>query len=161
MLNIGGGELLIIFLVALIVLGPGKLPEAARQAGQVMREFRRISSGFQREMRQAMNDPVGAATKSATKSVEASAKPVEAIAAPADVTEEAELPDIETPAAETSWSGDDPETRQARAESIAASAPATPINPDADPFISKVSDPFASAPSDAGDDDAEGLPSDR
>jgi len=68
MLNIGGGELLIIFLVALIVLGPGKLPDAARQAGQVMREFRRISNGFQREMREAMNDPVAAATKSAAGS---------------------------------------------------------------------------------------------
>ena len=157
MLNIGGGELLIIFLVALIVLGPGKLPDAARQAGQVMREFRRISNGFQREMREAMNDPVAAATKSATKSVEASST----VAAPADVTAEAELPEIETPAAESSWAGDDPDTRQARAESIAAASAATPVNPDADPFTSKVADPF-DAPSDATPDDyAEGLPSDR
>lgn len=63
MLNIGGGELLAILLIALIVLGPDKLPDAARQAGKVMREFRRISSGFQREMRDAMKDPVAAATQ--------------------------------------------------------------------------------------------------
>lgn len=154
MLNIGGGELLIIFLVALIVLGPGKLPDAARQAGQVMREFRRISNGFQREMREAMNDPVAAATKSATTTVEASST----VAAPADVTTEAVLPEIETPSADTSWAGDDPDTRQARAESIAAASAATPINPDADPFNANVAEPLAGS---ASDDDAEGLSSDR
>ena len=61
MLNIGGGELLLILLVALVVLGPDKLPEAARQAGKVMNEFRRMSSGFQTELRNAMKDPVAAA----------------------------------------------------------------------------------------------------
>jgi len=65
MFNIGGGELLIIFLVALVVLGPAKLPEAARQVGKVMGEFRKLSAGFQTEMRQAMNDPVTHAVKKA------------------------------------------------------------------------------------------------
>ena len=31
MLNVGGGELLIILLVALIFLGPSRLPDVARQ----------------------------------------------------------------------------------------------------------------------------------
>ncbi len=44
-------------LVALIVLGPSKLPEAARKVGQAMNEFRRMSSGFQAELRDAL-DPV-------------------------------------------------------------------------------------------------------
>ena len=65
MFNIGGGELLIIFLVALIVLGPTKLPDAARQVGKVMGELRRLSAGFQSEMHQAMADPVGKAIKAA------------------------------------------------------------------------------------------------
>ena len=56
MLNIGGGELLVIMLVALIVLGPTKLPGAAQQAGKFMSELRKLSTGFQREMRDAMND---------------------------------------------------------------------------------------------------------
>jgi Tat protein translocase TatB subunit len=63
MFNVGGGELLVIFLVALIVLGPAKLPEVARQVGGVMREIRRISSGFQDEMRAAMDDPIEAAAR--------------------------------------------------------------------------------------------------
>lgn len=63
MFNVGGGELLVILLLALIVLGPQKLPEVARQAGSMMRELRRVSSGFQDEMRAAMDDPIEAAAR--------------------------------------------------------------------------------------------------
>ncbi len=77
MFNVGGGELLVILLVALIVLGPTKLPDAARQFGRVMNELRRISSGFQREMREALDDPIEAAArdrgKKATQSTAAAA----------------------------------------------------------------------------------------
>ncbi len=52
--NIGGGEILVILLVALIFLGPEKLPEVARQLGKVMGEVRKVKDGFQREMRDAM-----------------------------------------------------------------------------------------------------------
>ncbi|HEX8802551.1 MAG TPA: Sec-independent protein translocase protein TatB [Acidimicrobiales bacterium] len=56
MFNVGGGELLVIFLVALIVLGPQRLPDAARTVGKVVGEVRKISSGFQRELRDAFDD---------------------------------------------------------------------------------------------------------
>jgi Tat protein translocase TatB subunit len=39
-------HLLIIFLVALIVLGPDKLPQVARMLGKTMAEFRRITGDF-------------------------------------------------------------------------------------------------------------------
>ena len=58
MLNLGTGELLVVFVVALIVLGPSKLPDAARQMGRMVAELRRLSTGFQDEMRAAMQDPV-------------------------------------------------------------------------------------------------------
>ena len=51
MFNVGGGEILVILVIALIVLGPDRLPEYARQAGKYLNEFRRISSGFQDEIR--------------------------------------------------------------------------------------------------------------
>lgn len=54
--NIGAGELLLIAVVALVVLGPNKLPEAARQAGRAMAELRKLSTGFQREMSDAMRE---------------------------------------------------------------------------------------------------------
>jgi Tat protein translocase TatB subunit len=39
-------HLIIIFLVALIVLGPDKLPQVARVLGKTMAEFRRITADF-------------------------------------------------------------------------------------------------------------------
>ena len=41
MFNIGAAELAVIFVVALLLLGPDKLPELARGIGKFMREFRR------------------------------------------------------------------------------------------------------------------------
>jgi sec-independent protein translocase protein TatB len=56
MFNIGGGELLVIALIALIVLGPQRLPDAVRTVGRVVGEVRRISSGFQQELRDTFED---------------------------------------------------------------------------------------------------------
>ena len=56
MFNVGTGELLVILLIALIVLGPEKLPDAARKMGNVLGELRRMSGGFQQEMRSAIDD---------------------------------------------------------------------------------------------------------
>ncbi|MCX7620417.1 MAG: Sec-independent protein translocase protein TatB [Acidimicrobiales bacterium] len=55
MFNVGGGEILVILLIALIVLGPDRLPGAARTAGRVMGELRRLSQSFQDEVRQAVD----------------------------------------------------------------------------------------------------------
>ena len=41
----GPMELIVILVVALIVLGPKKLPEAARSVGRGMREFKESISG--------------------------------------------------------------------------------------------------------------------
>ncbi len=41
MFNIGAGEMALIAVVALLVLGPKRLPELARGLGKFMREFRR------------------------------------------------------------------------------------------------------------------------
>lgn len=49
-MNINGGELLIILLVALVVLGPKELPRIGRTLGSVVREFRRASRGLVEEL---------------------------------------------------------------------------------------------------------------
>mgnify|MGYP003694619131 CR=1 FL=1 len=41
MFNLGAGEIAVILVVALLLLGPNKLPELARGIGKFMREFRR------------------------------------------------------------------------------------------------------------------------
>ena len=43
--NIGPLELVIVLVIALIVLGPKKLPEMGRSVGKGMREFRGAISG--------------------------------------------------------------------------------------------------------------------
>jgi sec-independent protein translocase protein TatA len=56
-MSLGPAEILVILVVALVVLGPSKLPEAARQVGKAMAEFRRVTAGFQAEVRDAFQDP--------------------------------------------------------------------------------------------------------
>jgi sec-independent protein translocase protein TatB len=74
MSNIGGLEIIMVLLVALIVLGPTKLPDAARQLGKAVTELRRISSGFQRELREAIQDPIVEAEARARGAVESAKK---------------------------------------------------------------------------------------
>lgn len=42
--NIGPGELILILIIALVVLGPGKLPDVASSLGKSVREFRKAAS---------------------------------------------------------------------------------------------------------------------
>lgn len=56
MFNIGPGELIAISMVALLVLGPQRLPGAVRTVGRVVGELRRISGGFQDELRNAFEE---------------------------------------------------------------------------------------------------------
>lgn len=50
MFGIGGTELLVILVVALIVLGPKSVPQIARTLGKAMGEFRKVSTEFQRTL---------------------------------------------------------------------------------------------------------------
>jgi sec-independent protein translocase protein TatB len=55
MFNVGGGEIIVILLMALLVLGPDKLPSTAKKVGKFLHEFRRMTSGFEQEVRKAMD----------------------------------------------------------------------------------------------------------
>lgn len=98
MFNLGGGELLVIALIALIVLGPERLPDAARTVGKVMGEIRRLSTGFQEEVRTAFTEPeIPATTKPQPNSSPLSAEVAELDegvidATSTDVTERATAP---------------------------------------------------------------------
>ena len=56
MFGIGMPELLLILVLALIVLGPKKLPELARALGKGMAEFRRATDELKQEFRQMEHD---------------------------------------------------------------------------------------------------------
>ena len=45
MLNLGMPELILILVIALVVFGPGKLPEVGKAVGKGIQEFRRATSG--------------------------------------------------------------------------------------------------------------------
>jgi sec-independent protein translocase protein TatA len=52
MFGIGLPELIVIFVLALLVLGPERLPEVARMVGRAYGQLRRASEEFQRTIRQ-------------------------------------------------------------------------------------------------------------
>ncbi|NGO55083.1 Sec-independent protein translocase protein TatB [Allomesorhizobium camelthorni] len=56
MFGIGGIELLVIVVVALIVFGPKELPKAMRSAGAMMRTINRVSGEFRSQFDQALRE---------------------------------------------------------------------------------------------------------
>jgi sec-independent protein translocase protein TatA len=46
--NIGPGELILVLIIALVVIGPKKLPEVGRSLGHGMREFKESLTGATR-----------------------------------------------------------------------------------------------------------------
>ena len=53
MFGIGMPELVVIMVVALIVLGPTRLPDAAKGLGRALREFRHATSSLTEELNDA------------------------------------------------------------------------------------------------------------
>jgi len=75
-------ELLVIFAIALVVLGPKKLPELARSLGRGLAEFRRASSDLHREFLDVDKDTPPAAPVPPVPAVSAAPLPSTPPAAP-------------------------------------------------------------------------------
>ena len=69
-MKIGAMELVVIFIVALLVIGPDKLPQYARKFGAAMREFRKASQGVTQEIRESVIDPLEEAQKPLREAME-------------------------------------------------------------------------------------------
>lgn len=63
MFDIGFWELIIIAIVALLVVGPDRFPDFARQAGKWLAKFRRLINNLQRELKQELSIDEGKAFK--------------------------------------------------------------------------------------------------
>jgi TatA/E family protein of Tat protein translocase len=55
-MNLGLPEMIFIFLVALIIFGPRKLPEIGRQIGKAMNEFKKASNEFKSQIEGEMRN---------------------------------------------------------------------------------------------------------
>ena len=58
MFNIDGSEMIFLLLVALVVLGPEKLPDAVRKFAKGYAEFRKMATGFQGELKSVLDEPL-------------------------------------------------------------------------------------------------------
>jgi len=108
-------HLVVIFLIALIVLGPEKLPQVARVLGKAMADFRRITTDFRIQIEDEMREMERHTRVQQTSTPEASpyrptdpellgavpaeASPPPAAAAPADVAPPVPVPAAPAPAA--------------------------------------------------------------
>lgn len=88
MFGIGTGELLLLLVIALIVLGPERMPKLARDLGKTMNDLRKTSDELQKEFLNADR------TLSAEKLLEAAAARSEAAAASAPVPETGKAAEI-------------------------------------------------------------------
>ena len=109
MLGIGAEELLLVLVVALLVLGPERLPRMARDVGRVVGDLRRTSDEFREEFLQA--DKYLAAEKLLERQASTPAPPAEPAALPGGAA---------APATDPNESAFDREMREAR-ERLAAS----------------------------------------
>jgi sec-independent protein translocase protein TatA len=55
--NLGGGEIVLIFVVILILFGSKKIPEFAKGLGQGIKEFKKASREVTDEIHSSMNEP--------------------------------------------------------------------------------------------------------
>lgn len=142
MFNLQGSEIIVILLIALVVLGPEKLPEAVRKFTQTYSELKKMSTGFQSELKSALDEPM--------REMRETADLVRNAADPRKIISEAEaeqrvLDDADAAAARTVESG--------AANDWAAPVPGTadpsrngdrPGTPLADPGYDQVATPGAS-----------------
>ncbi|NND75870.1 MAG: hypothetical protein HKN44_12770 [Ilumatobacter sp.] len=58
MFNLQGSEIIVILLLALVVLGPEKLPDAVRKFSRTYAELKKMGTGFQSELKSALDEPM-------------------------------------------------------------------------------------------------------
>lgn len=151
------GDSIFIFLMALVLFGPKRLPEIGRQVGKLLAEFRRASNEFkfqiQEELRTMEEDErrkklaEAAALKAASEATMAAATPASPTLIPATaLTAPAEpvttVPDMVTPDTVTPAI-----LPPATGEPISAARPyATPVSPAAEPTPLSAAAPEVTTP---------------
>src|SRR5438105_13948118 len=89
-MQLGMTEMIFIFLLALVIFGPKKLPEIGRQLGKAMNEFKRASNEFRSQLEDEIRQIDAAEQAKKLAAPAESAEP--AHPAPRDAIEQAALP---------------------------------------------------------------------
>ena len=152
MFNLQGSELIIILLLALVVLGPEKLPEAMRKMGQFYAELKKMSHGFQQEFRNATDEPMRemretanalrdsvdfrklstgereekpkSADMAAVTPTDATDQPAHTSVAPADP---AAVPTTDVPSGDSVFAAPAPGSRSAESDALGTPVPVDPV----------------------------------
>ncbi|HWZ50854.1 MAG TPA: twin-arginine translocase TatA/TatE family subunit [Granulicella sp.] len=114
------GDSAFIFLLALILFGPKRLPELARQIGKLMGEFRRASNEFRLQMEEELRISEQAEKQKKIAELQAAAPVAPALPPPGGE----DHPHLRT-------AMQDPAAAQAEAAAVAASAP---VQPESEPL---------------------------
>lgn len=70
--SIGGSEVILLFIVALLIFGPRKLPEIGRTLGKAMADFRRATTDFKVNLEREVHLD---SLKEATRTIESISRP--------------------------------------------------------------------------------------
>ena len=74
--NIGGPEILIILVAALLLFGPRRMPDLAKSAGQALRSFKQATSAVTDDLRAGLDPAAPAPGMAPTASTPAAVTPV-------------------------------------------------------------------------------------
>jgi sec-independent protein translocase protein TatB len=103
MFNIGPEELLLILVIALIFVGPKRLPDMARQVGKGLREFRNITGSAKRELMDSVSVDLNAQPNlaEAGADMDGDDTPVDISSLPVwdGTTDQPQVPGVNAPAA--------------------------------------------------------------
>jgi sec-independent protein translocase protein TatB len=132
-------HLVVIFLVALVVLGPEKLPQVARMLGKAMADFRRITTDFRVQIEDEMQEMERQTRlKKEAAAAEATSPPA---ATPSDAPPSAEQPFSPEGPAEPSTGSENDFSAHANAADHAASVEKTPNQIGSGPVTSELPTP--------------------
>jgi sec-independent protein translocase protein TatB len=122
----GFGDYIFLFVLALVLFGPKKMPELARQLGKLMAEFRKASNEFKMQMEEEMRSSERAEQEKRIAALEASAAPVSGVPEAPAIATAGELnmsaPATGLPVAQSATAHD---AVSALAESVPAASEAT------------------------------------
>ena len=94
--NIGPGELILILVIALVIIGPGRLPDVGAALGKSIREFRKASTDMAEATRIDVSPPPPAAAPPAAAPAPPAAPVPNVLSNPAPVSQPAPAPDETT-----------------------------------------------------------------